>query len=496
MKVLSSQQIREADQYTIKNEPISSIDLMERASQVFVNKFLGLHPEKQFVHIFCGTGNNGGDGLAIARLLLERDWRVVAYIVGNAEKGSPDFKANLKRLSTHKEIVGSSDFPPIESDSIIIDGLFGSGLSRPVKGIVGELIQYLNGQEAQRISIDISSGLFPNKAMSNDGVAFEPDYTLSFQVPKLSFFLPECEKYVGKWRVLDIGLNKEFIEKLPSPFHLTEPDEMKKMIPVRSTFAHKSQVGKLMIVAGSKGKMGAAVLCARAAFKAGAGLINVHTPRCGLDILQVSIPEAMVSTDNGEEYIEGFPETDDTICIGPGLGIEPATVKGMNRFLSVYEKPVIIDADGINILARNKDIIELLPEESILTPHPGEFRTLVGEWKDDFEKLEMLRTFCIKNKLNVVLKGAFSAVCSSLGNIYFNPSGNPVLATAGSGDVLTGMVGALLAQGLAPLEAIRLAVYLHGGAGDEAIRELQTPWIQASDIINFISKAVSSLINS
>ncbi|MEP1034875.1 NAD(P)H-hydrate dehydratase [Ekhidna sp.] len=496
MKILSSQQIREADQYTIKHEPISSIDLMERASNAFVNKFLGLHPEKKLVYIFCGTGNNGGDGLSIGRLLTGRGWKVHVYIVGDPEKGTDDFKINLERLKSFESIGRIDDFPNIPSNSIVIDALFGSGLSRPIEGLFGALIKFLNEQNAQRIAVDISSGLFADSPLSDNGAVFEADYSISFQLPKLIFFLPDYEKYVGQWRVVDIGLMKNFIQNQKTNFYLSQAKEIKKLIPVRSTFAHKNQVGRLMIVAGSKGKMGAAVLCTRAAFRSGAGLVNVHVPCCGVDILQISIPEAMVSYDEGEAYIESIPKTTDTIAIGPGLGISKETVEALRVFLKSQNKPLVIDADGINILANNLELINMLPKESILTPHPGELKRLIGEWENDFDKLDKLRAFCIKNEFNVVLKGAFSATCNSHGVIYFNPTGNPGLATAGSGDALTGMIGALLAQGLSPFDALQLAVYLHGSAGDEATRELQTPWIQASDIIDFIPQAIGSLLNN
>ncbi|MEP0984456.1 NAD(P)H-hydrate dehydratase [Ekhidna sp.] len=495
MKVLSSEQIRKADQFTIKNEPISSIDLMERASQAFVTKFLGLHPEKKSVYVFSGTGNNGGDGLAIARMIIERGWEVKVYVVGEEKKGSPDFKTNLYLLPSFELIQDQHNFPAIAPDSIILDGLFGSGLSRPLTGVYGDLVKFLNEQNAERIAIDISSGLYADQPIPDELVAFESHYTISFQSPKLAFFLPESEKYVGQWRVVDIGLDKSFIEAQSSNYRLSEVNEIRDLMPARSTFTHKNKVGRLLVVAGSIGKMGAAVLCARAAFKAGAGLINMHVPACGIDIAQISLPEAMVSVDGGQNFIEAIPETNDIVAIGPGLGTNKETVEALRLFLRSHKKPVVFDADALNILSENKDFLKEIPEESIFTPHPGEFKRLVGEWENDFEKLEKLREICLVHKLNIVLKGAFSAVCNSGGKVYFNPTGNPGLATAGSGDVLTGIVGAFLAQGLVPFDALRLAVYLHGLAGDEAVRKLQTPWIQASEIIDHIPTAVRSLLN-
>lgn len=493
MKILTSQQVRNTDEFTILNEPVTSIDLMERASQAFVAKFLGLYQEKQQVNIFCGTGNNGGDGLAIARLLIERNWQVRVFVVGETKKGSLDFKKNLERIDKYDLISSNEDFPHIISNAIIVDALFGSGLSRPIEGLYKELVQFLNSEKAQRIAIDISSGLFADQPLTEGEMAFEANCTISFQTPKLAFFLPDCERFVGLWRIVDIGLSQNFIDEQPTDFHFTEMEDVRNLIPVRPTFTHKTKVGELMIVAGSEGKMGAAVLCAKAAFKTGIGLVNVHAPKCGLDVLQISIPEAMVSVDNGLSHIQQIPNTAKTIAIGPGLGTDDSTIRAFTTLLQSYQKPLVIDADAINIIAAN-DLLDLLPDDSILTPHPGEFRRLVGQWENDFEKLEKLRDFCRSNKVNVVLKGAYSAVCSTEGVTYFNSTGNPGLATAGSGDVLTGIIASFLAQGLAPLEALRLGVFLHGLAADQAVRKSQIPWMQASDIIECMPDAVASLL--
>lgn len=493
MKILSSAQIREADQYTIKNEPISSIDLMERASEAFVHKFLQINVEKKPVKIFCGVGNNGGDGLAIGRLLKERGWEVYLYIIGNTRNGSDDFKANLERSDLYAVIGDEKDLPKIEASDIVIDGLFGSGLSRPLEGFHQVVVQHLNESSGTKLAIDIASGLYADDPIPKGAVAFMPDYTLSFQVPKLAFFLPECHPYVGEWFVLDIGLNQFFIKKQETQFHTLELHDVSALIPKRKKFTHKNEVGRLMIVAGSKGKMGAAVLCTKAAFKTGAGLVNVCAPKCGIDILQIAIPEAMVIDGKGTNEIHSFPRTDDTVLVGPGLDTKSKTVDAFEKFLKSANNPLVIDADGLNILSKKKSLLKLVPKESILTPHPGEFKRLVGDWKDDFDRLSKLQAFCTKHNVNAVLKGAYSAICNTEGIICFNTTGNPGLATAGSGDVLAGMIGALLAQGLTSIDALKLGVYLHGQAGDQAIRELETPWIQASDLIDFVPSAINSM---
>lgn len=495
MKILTSEQIQSADQYTIKYEPISSLDLMERASNAFVMKFLEVNREKRPVKIFCGIGNNGGDGLAIGRLLKEKGWEVYLYVVGKTQNGSDDFKANLERSELYAVLNGTNDLPNISENDIIIDGLFGSGLSRPLEGFYEEVVEYLNEQHCLKYAIDIASGLYAHQPLPSDAIAFRPDCTFSFQLPKLAFFLPECHPYVGEWQLVDIGLDQLFIQKQETNFYQTELEDIVPALPKRSKFTHKNEVGRLMIAAGSKGKMGAAVLCTEAAFRSGAGLVNVCAPKCGVDILQISVPEAMVVDGKGANDIHVIPTSDDTVILGPGLGTSKKTLVAFENFLRSTKKPLVIDADGLNLLAKKKSLLKQVPKESILTPHPGEFKRLVGQWKNDFEKLDKLCVLCKKHQVNVVLKGAYSAVCDIEGHIHFNPTGNPALATAGSGDVLTGMIGGFLAQGLAPFDALRLGVYLHGLAGDQATRELEMPWIQASDIISFLPNAVGSLMN-
>lgn len=493
IKILSSDQIRKWDQFTIKNEPISSIDLMERASIAFVDEFLKYFKKKQPIRIFCGVGNNGGDGLAIGRILKERGWEIYKYIVGDPKKGTEDFKHNLDRSDLYAVVNNLNDLPGLSNEEIIIDGLFGSGLSRPIEGIHAEVIKYLNQFKAKKVSIDISSGLFSNNPLDKDHVVFRSDLTFSFQIPKLAFFLPGSHSYVGDWKVVDIGLNPNFLDDQKSDHNLTERADLKSVLPKRSRFTHKSEVGKLLIVAGSKGKMGAAVLCTRAAFAVGAGLVNVCAPKCGTDILQVTIPEAMVIEDPNQKWISRIPRTDDTLVIGPGLGTERKTSEALEGCLKSSKRPMLFDADALNILSDNKSLLKYIPEDSVLTPHPGEFRRLVGEWKDDFEKLEKLKKLCKEHKINVVLKGAFSAVCDKEGKIFFNSSGNPAMATAGSGDVLSGVIGGLLSQGLSSIDALKLGVYIHGLAGDLIVENSKRYSLLASEIIERIPEAIQKL---
>ncbi|MCP4458516.1 MAG: NAD(P)H-hydrate dehydratase [Cytophagales bacterium] len=500
--ILSTRQIQQADQYTIENEPIASIDLMERASMAFVQKFKALYLNLfENILIFCGTGNNGGDGLAIARLLCQGQQKVHVFTIGDLENGSPDFKINLDRLP--KEVVtshlhASEDFPEINAKTDgIIDGIFGSGLTRIVLGIQADLINHINSFNAPCVSIDIASGLFADKPVGGDAIV-QPNHTISFQVPKLAFMQPALHQYVGEWHVVDIGLNEGFISSLESEFKLTEVEEMRRMIPRRGRFSHKGDAGRLLIIAGSLGKMGAAILVSQASFRAGAGLVYIHSPACGLDILQSTIPEAMVMIDSENEIVSDINvlENITVIAIGPGIGTNDQTSNALHQLILNSTIPLILDADALNILADHPDWMADIPFDSILTPHPGEFKRLVGEWANDFDKLEKLKAICINNNLNVVLKGANSAVCDKDGNVYFNSTGNPGMATAGSGDVLTGIIAGLYAQGLEPINSLRLGVYLHGLAGDHAVEQIGELSLKASDIIDRLVNSILSLSRS
>ncbi|MEQ9304875.1 MAG: NAD(P)H-hydrate dehydratase, partial [Marinoscillum sp.] len=448
--ILNASQIREADAYTIEHEQISSVGLMERASRTFVSKFNTLVSGVKDVTIICGTGNNGGDGLVIARVLTQQAHRVSVFIVGSLDKATADFRINYDRLKSivvPVQINDTKEIPDLQNTSIVIDGLFGSGLSRPVEGLFGSVIEAINQSPAVVFAIDMPSGLFADKPYTRGSVV-RATHTISFQTPKLVFFLPGYQQYVGEWHVVDIQLNEDFIHNQVSEYYLLEKDDI--LMPTRNKFDHKGVSGRLLLVAGSKGKMGAAVLSARAAIRAGCGLLFVHTPCCGLNVLQVSVPEAMVIEDEHTEVVTEILPDDkiDVIAAGPGIGTGSLTQKALSALILKASKPLVLDADAINILAENNELIEALPTESVLTPHPGEFERLVGKWRDDFEKLELLKRFCVKYRLNVVLKGAYSAICNAEGKVYFNPTGNPGMATGGSGDVLTGIVGSLMAQKL------------------------------------------------
>ena len=491
--ILSSEQIRECDKYTIEETGISSLELMERASISFTNKFRQLFEDNFRVVIVTGVGNNGGDGLAIARLLKAKHYKVKVYSIGKGEKSSPDFKANQERFPDKINwIEDKTHFPKLDHRDIVVDSIFGSGLSRPIEGLYADLISFLNDSVSKIVSVDIASGLRSNE--SSSGAIIEPMATLTFQMPKLAFFQPELGKYVGDLHVIPIGLDKYFVESQKTKNYFLEKSDIADLLKPRDKYSHKADFGRARLIAGSHGKLGAAVLAAKAILRSGAGLLHTLIPESGMTMMLQSVPETMIIPSDSKNMITEIPTASQTIqCtgIGPGLGTHEETVSAFKTFLEKLDKheKLVIDADGINMLAQNPSLLDLLPQDAILTPHPGEFRRLVGDWSDDFDKIEKLRELCTSRKLNMVLKGANSAVCDSEGNVVFNDSGNPGMATAGSGDVLLGVITGLVSQGMEPSEALLTGVFVHGMAGDLAANEFGERSMIASDIIDQLPMA-------
>lgn len=490
MKVFSIPQIRAWDAFTIANEPVSSLQLMERASAAFVKWFCERFDDRQCVNIFCGMGNNGGDGLAIGRLLIQKHYNVKVFVVRHSTKGSPDFLENLKRLELQtpiRWIEKESDLPVLNSRDYILDALLGSGLSRSPEGIIATAIQTMNKSKATIISVDIASGLFADSPNDPAAIIVKPAYTVSFQCPKLAFFQPQCAEYTGDWQVVNIGLLSEYEQLTDTPYFYTAVSEVKELISPRKKYAHKGLFGHALLIGGSYGKIGAMVLSAKACLRSGAGLLTVQIPRCGYDILQTSLPEAMALPDWHWMVNTTVPELTpySALGVGPGLGKDPLTLSMLKQLLMTLTQPLVLDADALNLISENRDLLSLIPKHTILTPHPKEFQRLVGKNPaDDYEKLDMLRAFSQKYQVIVCLKGAHTAVALPDGSIHFNSTGNPGMATGGSGDVLTGIITGLLAQGIPPAEAAVFGVYQHGAAGDRAAQKCTQPALIASDIIN------------
>jgi len=498
-KILSVSQIRELDAWTISHEPVAGIDLMKRACKAFVSWFTPSFHTSSRIAVICGTGNNGGDGAGIARLLEAWGYTPHVYIT-RGRKESPDFKTNLDRLPASLPVSEITGTEGIEFDQfdVIIDALFGSGLTRPAEGVEEAVIRAINSSGAVVVSVDIPSGLMADS--SSTGAIVQANHTVSFQLPKLSFMLPASGAFVGEWHIVDIGLDKQFIRDAPcSNFYVTRSLVASRIQP-RKKFAHKGTFGHALLVAGSYGKMGAAVLCARAALRTGAGLLSVYGPSSGNSILQIAVPEAMFLADAGDQYLTTGLSEDfgrySVIAAGPGLGTHVATLQVFTELMKSSDKPMVVDADALNMLASNPDLLQLLPKGSILTPHPKEFERLAGSWQDDFERLEKQRRLAKETGCIWVLKGAHTSIADTEGNIYFNATGNPGMATGGSGDVLTGITAALLSQGYAPLDAAIVGVYVHGLAGDLAYYERGSHALIASDIVEFIPAAFRKLQRS
>lgn len=500
LKLFSSDQVRKADAYTIQNEPVSSIDLMERAAAAcaeWMNSFQDL--SNKHVYVFCGPGNNGGDGLAIARMLIEKQVQVSVFIPDETIRKSDDFSINHQRLRECGCEINSLEafnLSHISENSIFIDALFGSGLSKPLEGIYKDLVKQFNDSKCITISIDFPSGLYADMPVDpiKDTIV-KADYTLSFQFPKLAFLFPENEYFAGNWQVLPIGIHPDFIKSEPCRNYLVEFADVKGILKPRSRYSHKGTYGHTLLIGGSKGKIGATVLVGKACLHSGAGLVTVHLPACGYTTIQTAVPEVMVSVDEDDNECTQLPHLDSfsAISCGPGLGTSKNTSNMLKHLIQEAKVPLLLDADALNILSDNPTWLAFLPKGTVLTPHPGEFARLAGKTSNSFDRLEILRAFCIKYSLNVVLKGAYTVMCSPLGNCYFNPTGNPGMATGGSGDVLTGILTGLLAQGYNPTEACILGVYLHGLAGDQAAENTGYEALVAGDIVENLGKAFMEL---
>jgi hydroxyethylthiazole kinase-like uncharacterized protein yjeF len=490
LKILNTSQIKSLDEFTIKHEPIASIDLMERACHAFVSWFTLHFDSSKAVGVVCGTGNNGGDGLGIARLLMEWGFLAKVWIVRGAVPESVDFKINLQRLKVKPiEIATEHDPVSFTDQDILIDAIFGSGLSRPTEGVYAHVIRSFNQANAVRVSVDIPSGLMADKPSTGEIV--QADHTVTFQLPKLSFLLPKSGSCVGEWHLVKIGLLEKFIQQAETNYFLIEHQDIKAMMHERQKFSHKGNFGHALLIAGSYGKMGAAVLSARAAMRSGVGLLTVHIPKRCYEIIQTSVPEAMASVDQADDWFSTAPETKNfiTVGIGPGIGQETQSAQALRELLVKVNKPIVLDADALNILGTNKDLQELIPAGSILTPHPREFERMAGNWADDFERLQKQLDFSKRTKTVVLLKGANTSITSPEGKVYFNNTGNPGMATAGSGDVLTGLVTGLLAQGYTSVESALIGAWIHGLAGDQAAAKKGVETLIASDIIDHLPEA-------
>ena len=497
MKILSSTQLKELDKYTMEHEPIASIDLMERAACSLTQAITQRWDTTYQMIVFAGPGNNGGDALAVARMLSQKGYHVEVYLFNTKGKLSEECQTNLNRLKSCGSVyfteINTQFTPPTLSERhVVIDGLFGSGLNKPLSGGFASVVKYINSSKATIVAIDIPSGLMGEDNTYNIRQHIvRANLTLSIQLPKLSFFFPENEDIIGKWELLDIGLKQSYIETANSPYTITEKADIQNMVMARKRFAHKGTFGHGLLIAGSYGMAGASILSAKACLRSGIGLLTVHAPIHNHDLIQIAVPEAIVHTDIHDRY---FAEPVDlspykALAIGPGLGQEEDTALAMIEQIQACNIPMVIDADAINILSSHRNWLSRLPKRSILTPHIGELERLTGKCLDSYERLTKVKELASYLQSYIIVKGAWSAIVTPEGNCHFNPTGNPGMATAGSGDVLTGILLALLSQGYPQEEACLLGVYVHGLAGDIAAEQMSQIGMTSGDIINSLPQA-------
>lgn len=500
MKVFSKAQIYEGDKLTTERQNISSTDLMERAgTQIFNWIHARMQGAQVPIHVFCGIGNNGGDGLVLARHLITHGYNVVTYIVNCSEKRTKDFLINYDRIKNVTKtwpvmLTSAEHFPEIHPDDIIVDAVFGIGLNRKPDAWVQELFQKFRASKAFTLAVDIPSGLYTDKAVEDENAVVHANYTLSFQSPKLVFFLPETARYTVQWEALDIGIDRDYLMQTETEVELISKFEVLPIYRPREKFAHKGDFGHALIVGGSYGKIGAVTLASRAALSIGSGLVTVYVPKCGYHSLQTAFPEAMVITDKNETELTNIDLNieSNVIGVGVGLGTSEATAKAFEAFLKKNKLPLVIDADALNLLSKKKTLLKALPELAVLTPHPKELERLVGKWSNDFEKLEKTIAFSNKYNVIVVIKGA-NTITVYKDKLYVNTTGNPGMATAGTGDVLTGIITGLIAQGYEPLAATIFGVYLHGKSADISLEDYGYQSLIASHIIETIGEAYIDL---
>ncbi|RSK42860.1 NAD(P)H-hydrate dehydratase [Hymenobacter perfusus] len=500
MKLLSPAQTRALDQATSEVQGSTSLELMERAATAVFDWLLTeLQPAYTTpIHLFCGPGNNGGDGLALARLLHGAGYAVHVWLLP-ADRHSADFAANHHQLprEINCQELDAARLPDLPADAVVVDALFGAGLNRPLTGLAAAVVAHLNTADALIVAVDIPSGLLADAAQEPDNPVVRAQYTVSFELPKLAFLLPQNAGFVGEWYVLPIGLAAEVIHKTPVDNYFVDAAFMQGRLPARTRFSHKGTFGHALLLTGSRGKLGAAVLASKACLRGGVGLLTVQVPAVGYDVLQISVPEAMTLTDSATDFVTELPDLKPyaAVGIGPGLGQENATCEALRQLLKTARVPLVLDADALNLLGANRELLALLPPDSLLTPHPKEFERLTGEpARDDYHRLEQLRTFARRHSCYCVLKGAYTALATPEGTTYFNSTGNPGMATGGSGDVLTGLLLALRAdKRLSTLDAALLGLYAHGRAGDLAARETGEAGLVAGDLVRFIGPALREL---
>lgn len=476
---------------------------MERAAKAITHAITEEWTTHTPVVVFAGPGNNGGDALAVARLLINEGYKVKTYLFNITNHLSDDCVLNRQRLLDGKhakdliEVTAKFDPPELTADMLVVDGLFGSGLNKPLAGGFASLVKYINQSPAKVVSIDVPSGLMSEDNTYNVRANIIHAYlTLTLHERKLSFLFGDAQQFIGKLKVLDIRLSPEYIQKTEAQYYVLEENDIRSRLLHREDFAHKGNMGNALIVAGSYGMSGAAVLATRACLRSGVGKVTAITPKKNYDIMQIAVPEAVLQMDHEETAFTEAVDTDgfDALGIGPGLGRQETTAIAMIAQIRRAQCPIVADADALNILASHRAWMQQLPKGIIMTPHPKELDRLTGSPANaDYERLHRTCELAKSLQAYIILKGHNSALCLPNGNVFFNPTGNSGMATAGSGDVLTGIITALLARGYHQQNACMVGMYLHGLAGDLAAKELGKESLVASDIIDHLPQAFQYL---
>lgn len=499
MNIYRTDQIRQLDAQTVEFEHITSIQLMNRAARALFHRIVQVLKPTDKLLVMAGPGNNGGDALALSRYLLEAGYSVRTVLCQPDPKVSRDTLEQLIDLQqTDGADIFTLDNPIMLEDlngkyDILIDGLFGTGLNRPMVGYFSKIVHWINKQPIFKIAIDLPSGLQgeDNRSTLAPNVV-HADLTLGLQFPRLAFLLSENEGLVGKWELVDIGIKQEVIQKMNTTFQYTTLEDIKPVLKIRSLHAHKGTFGKALLVAGSPEMTGAAILSLRGALRSGAGLVYLRIPAKAIPVIQSAVPEALIqSSENPVGDLTGFA----AIAIGPGIGLHPAQMTYLKTILGLKPEALVLDADALNLIAAHRELMELLPKNAILTPHPKEFDRLTGSPSDNgFDRLEKAIVFAKEKQVHIVLKGAHTACITPEGICSFNSTGNPGMATGGSGDVLTGIIVSLLAQGYEPSDACKLGVYLHGLSGDIALQAQSFESLVAGDLADNLGMAFKRII--
>lgn len=503
MKIFTTENIRKIDRYTIDDEGVSSQELIHRVAEGVVGEIISRWSPSKPTMVFAGAGNNGADALIVAKLLIEAGFNTHVVLINvKGDSLSRDCRLAREELMSlgnvsMTEIVHTAHIPPLTADHLVVDGLFGTGLHNPLEGGYMAMARYINESGATVLSIDVPSGMFGDwntRVLARNVV--HADYTVAVQFPRLAFFLSDNADLVGKWKVVDIGLSRRAIEETPTKYFYIEKDDVKRVLKVRPDFCSKVDFGHALLISGCYGMMGAAVLAARGALRAGVGKLSVHSARCGFNVLQTAVPEALFSPDRNDIVISDMtPRFSYTaIGVGPGIGTNDATKGALETLIKTIKRPMVLDADALNIIARNPSLIDHITPGSILTPHAGEFDRIFGSQASAEVRLLKALEVAHKYKLIIVLKGHYSATVRPDGKVFFNSTGSAAMATGGSGDVLTGIITSLLAQGYKSEAAATAGVYIHGLAGDIAARSEGDYGTTAADIAASVGKAIKEIM--